>query len=1245
MEPTSEELGKAKSRKAKERIITMNGDGTKTLRIPSKFKVGAATLNANEKDSTTVFGGTFQYIYKQDIFLNQVTQLFKHFFSVTLSPKEVTITEQIENMIQYIIPNYVISSYELTYLNEKLQNLREKDETDYYPGKEPLYDHIKNIYQDPTSLILISRQKNKEKNGEIQIVNEYTYFEKRDIHHLLKQMEKNNHLYEVIAGEYEMKPFFDLDAEDYEKLNTEENQKAKLDLFIDFLKSEIKQIYEIHLEDSDFVILDSCTPVKLSYHIVINNKVKFENMTRHKEFAKYLRLRVNNPMHEEEMNLFKNFKWTYKSEKGSEERTIFDTQVYRSFGCLRLVNQSKKGKKQQLELITGHKMEDTFVQYDNKASSKMYLETSKLSRYYEEEMENVKKTKTRERRPIRELKAKKDKDGNEVEEKFDFHINFKKEGITLQTFKNMSDIDLMKLEPEYYRYLHTLPIQDSYEEWIKVGMALKSCKAPETNWDEWSQLGMKYRRGECEEKYGSFLTEDENPMGFSIRTLKCLANKCKPSIFKGFLPIYNIMYELNTNGMECIEEDCHYLSQEGTPHERNIFTDKHTLILHASMGAGKTTAITRMLKEYNYGSCLFFSTRQTFAHFVAGEFRDFHNYLNKDDEDINQKDKIIMSLESLHKISEFKRYEMVVCDEMETLLSNFSSSTLGPRTYETFQRFENLLKGAKKVVMMDAFISNRTIHLAKGLTKRRNIRYLRNVAERKQVVAREMSYKRDISFGTILEHILSGKKLYIMFSSNKKLNEFLEYLGTKKDNRTILNDEFMQKMLIYNRDTDKEMMKGLMEINKTWKEASCIIASPKITVGCSYNPEGDTSDPTFDMKINLAIHSCTARDAFQSLMRVRNVGEDGLVFAIGPSAFTNFEKNFLYLNLFNDYENEKRDNIIKSLKERVTERQANNDICGRKDECKDLNTLIQYLEKNEPIPMLREILYYNSLEMNMSSRYFKEYYMTLLPQSGFKYIEGEKIPEDEQQPDPEEINLPKKPISEVVEAYKKIPQVTTPELEKLEKKQKKNDSTKEENEMISKFYFERMINVEKTPEEAVAKMFYDLWMDRTKKKIILHNYHYAKSYHAVLKKEIEETLCTEKMENLAEKHVVLKEIEKELDVEHGDEKTVITIEKVSKCYEYLRKNHKKIHDKVFKMRDQSKKNGDEEFDEDQKVKYVITFLNKIYKNFYGYALRVCETDGHTKYPLSYIFLPTESLKYEYMWKKEDIQKYLFEEDE
>ena len=622
MAQTSEELGKVVSQKAKERIITINDNGTKTLRIPSKFKVGAPTLTKMEKESTMIFGGTIEYIYKEEIFLNQVTELFKYFFGVTLNPQDVTI-EQKDTTIEYNISNYLISSNELAYLNEKLQNVREVDEVDYYPGKEPLYKRIDEIYQDPKPLILISRQKKKEKNGEITLVNEYSYFEKRDIDKLLKQMEKNNHLYEVIIGEYEMKPFFDLDTEDKETPSTKEEQKEKLHLFIEFIKSEIKQIYEIYLEDTDFVILDSCTPQKLSYHIVINNKIKFENMARQKEFGKYLTMRINDPFNEEEKELFKNFKWIYKSDKVSVERTIFDTQVYRSFGCLRLMNQSKKGKMAKLELITNHQMVDTFVQYDEKTSSKMYLETSRLSRYLKEETENIKNGKMQERRSIRELKTKKDANGDEIEEKFDFHIYFEKEGMTLQIFKNMTDIDLMKVEPEHYRYLHTLPIQDKYSEWIKVGMALKSCDAPVTYWDEWSQLGMTYRRGECEEKYESFLSREDNPLGYGIRTLKCLANKCKPEIFKGFLPIYNIMYQLDIDGMEIIEEDCQYLSQEGTIHERNIFTDKHTLILHASMGAGKTTAITRMLKEYDCKSCLFFSTRQTFAHFVAGEFEDF----------------------------------------------------------------------------------------------------------------------------------------------------------------------------------------------------------------------------------------------------------------------------------------------------------------------------------------------------------------------------------------------------------------------------------------------------------------------------------------------------------------------------------------------------------------------------------------------------------------------------------------------
>jgi hypothetical protein len=1205
--------------------VIMSYDGISTVQIPQRFKTDAPTSGVSIEDSVSVFEGTITYIYRREIFIKQITELFLNYFSLTINPEDIEYEIE-NNILKYKINDYQISSRDLCIINNKLTIMQDEPlESDYFPTKDLLMNHIQKTYQTDESLIIISRQITKIKNEEIKYVYDYTYFEKRDIDKLIKTLGRNRNLYEVISNKYSVKPYFDIEIEGNMQ---EDEQREKLKKFLDFLKIEIKQIYEIHLDDNDIVILDSCTFQKLSYHIIINNKIKFENLSKHKEFVIYLIARLKNPLNEEERSVFESLKWEYQG-KTSEIRYIIDSSVYNDFRSFRLVNQSKKNKLQTLKLISNHKIIDTFVQYDANQEAKMFLETCRLSRYYQEEVLKQKNANSIERKPLRNLNKKKDKEGNYIEESFDQHITFIKDGLTLQIFKNMTDLEVMQLEPEQYRYLHVIPIQDNYEEWIKIGMALKSCNSPTEYWDEWSRLGKKYKEGECIEKYETFIGDDESKMIYSISTLKYLANKCKKEIFKGFLPIYNMMYKLNLSGIEQKIEDCFYLSECGTKHENNIFTDKRILILHAMMGGGKTTSIKRILKDNNYKSCLFFSTRQTFAHFVLGEFPEFHNYLNKDEE-INNKDKIILSLESLFKLDSNKEFELIVCDEIETLLSIFSSQTLGSRTYETFIKFEKMLKKAKKVIMMDAFISNRTIHLCKGITNNDNIYYLKNVATRKLVKARKISYKTDESYPIILNNILEGKKIYMTFSSNRKLNEFEEYLKMKKDEQTILNDNFIGKIIKYNKDSNGETMTGLMNINETWKNASLILASPKITVGCSYNPDGDRENPDFDMKINYAVHSCTARDIFQSLMRVRNISEDGLFFGIGPSVYTNFEKNFLHLNMFNAYENSKRENIIKELRKRIDERKKNDGVAGRNDSCNDLISIVNYLEENRPIPLLREVLYYNSLEMNMSCRYFEDYYMTLLPQAGFEYKEEERIVEENDEKNVlEKIYFKEKTVEEMVDDYQKISIPSFAEMDELENKQKKNQTTKEENDIISKFYFELVID-NKTPDKNKAEIFYKMWMDKVKRKIIMHNYYYQKSYIEMLKKEIKEKLCTEKIENLAEKAHVLKEIERILEISHGDEETEIPIEKIKKCYDYLKTNHTDIHDRIFKIRDQSKRLKDEKIDESQRAKYCMNFINKIYKGFYGYYLKASELDSHTKSPKKCNFVATDSFKYKFI---------------
>ena len=44
----------------------------------------------------------------------------------------------------------------------------------------------------------------------------------------------------------------------------------------------------------------------------------------------------------------------------------------------------------------------------------------------------------------------------------------------------------------------------SYEEWVQVGMALKTEGYDWTVWDSWSQADKRYKPGECERKWKTF---------------------------------------------------------------------------------------------------------------------------------------------------------------------------------------------------------------------------------------------------------------------------------------------------------------------------------------------------------------------------------------------------------------------------------------------------------------------------------------------------------------------------------------------------------------------------------------------------------------------------------------------------------------------------------------------------------------------------------------------------------------------
>lgn len=52
--------------------------------------------------------------------------------------------------------------------------------------------------------------------------------------------------------------------------------------------------------------------------------------------------------------------------------------------------------------------------------------------------------------------------------------------------------------------LNAIPADCSYDEWLKVGMALKHEGADCSVWDSWSSRGTKYKTGECQKKWRTF---------------------------------------------------------------------------------------------------------------------------------------------------------------------------------------------------------------------------------------------------------------------------------------------------------------------------------------------------------------------------------------------------------------------------------------------------------------------------------------------------------------------------------------------------------------------------------------------------------------------------------------------------------------------------------------------------------------------------------------------------------------------
>jgi hypothetical protein len=524
----------------------------------------------------------------------------------------------------------------------------------------------------------------------------------------------------------------------------------------------------------------------------------------------------------------------------------------------------------------------------------------------------------------------------------------------VKNFEPSINVDGKDESDELKFYLSCIPNSKenilNYDEWIRVGFICYNA----TNGGEYGlNCFCEFTQKAYEKRTIEELKEELTPVyenlsrhsgkKLTIGTLINMAKEYVPECVK----IYsNIM--LNNN-IKKLYNDFDNVDIYNEEYVKKCPLNKFDYwIEQCKMGGGKTYAIKQYIKNNNDTTkrILYFSPRILFSKNLMWDLEKlgFKNYKDiKNKNDLCRYERLIISMESLHYLKDCGEYDLIIIDEVETLLYNFNSQT-NKQLRDNIYTFENTLKNAKKIAFMDAFISKKTVNFIKDLglnTKKLIARANVKPYELKTCVRVD---KYDIE-NHIKQSVEQNKKI-VLFSNSVNIADSVfnnlvvactdkkikYYYGNMKDS------QYGEKNDLYN-------------VNESWKDVDILIYTPTITVGVSFEiPEH------FNHIYMICVNtSCVVRDCFQSYLRARYLKDKTLFYKlISKKTHTKIENNKLSSSI-------KEDDVIEYMNEtkKITLENFNKD--------KQNNNEISIVD----MPLWLKNIYVNSkVEINKSRKLF-----------------------------------------------------------------------------------------------------------------------------------------------------------------------------------------------------------------------------------------------------------------------------------
>ena len=696
-----------------------------------------------------------------------------------------------------------------------------------------------------------------------------------------KERTENVHAFEVIYGECKL--YFDIEFYERELVGDE-----KPGLLFDYqIKPAIQRCYETYFNmtlNNEDMYVSSTKPrwcerkksIKWSYHIVVSNGYFFKTNKEIKPFIEFIKSQPDVP---------------------EDVRNNIDLSPYDSKQSFKLPYQSKITETDETvvqKIINGDYERHLVQKYKHDV----------VKGYYKPVIKTTQKT----------LDAHLVKDHTLNTKETDLDVGKIVKTSPAQKQGSVRDSLRDKL-------LHLGNEDLPWETWFSVLCAIKNTYPTEqgkSTFMEWSKLSKKHDLIEDTSNVWDKLKKPKDGKARTLKTIDDLLKKKYPeqyrdeqyfinSITKVSLNVQELGYdtktidtrycsnEINLYNLLGFNEDfktttCS-IAQDGgllVKKAEKVYTD---IVLKSHLGTGKSTIIENLLEKHRFDSILVISPRVMFGNSIYQTFRrveprlKFYKDIEKTKRD--KHDFIVCQLESLATLKD--KFELVILDEVESILNQFQSTTMHNVMDYVIKRFEHIIKNATYLISADAFVLDRSIDVLSSLRKE------------------HISIKLDIKKNHIHTKFIHRKKLYIENTHNP-YKRWSYYMGKKSEclTQAILNDIQKnpenrriittgsrphsdnicdmvqgegQSCLKINRLTDDKYTKEIRDVEMLWSNYQNVVYTSSITVGVNYDIKIENLQ--FDkLFIHFSANGCLIRDSFQSSLRARTIKKNQLYYTM-----------------------------------------------------------------------------------------------------------------------------------------------------------------------------------------------------------------------------------------------------------------------------------------------------------------------------------------------------------------------------